>query len=635
MITNDVLLPIYLLILGSLLSLILRESKALDIALIISSVASVVMVLLALQVLILDPTIPRVTTELQFLLGTSNLLRTFTLSLDGLSAFFVLTLGVVGLASSIYGIAYIKRYLGVESLKFYSLIYTLFLLSMYLVLVSSDMVLFIISWELMSITAFFLISFERTSEVARRAALKYLLMSYSGSGLIIISLLMLYLLSSSTSFTSLKGLTLDDITQYSLMLLLTIGFGIKAALVPMHNWLPDAHPEAPSNVSALLSGFMIKTAVYGILRFAISLVGLNYYVLGLVLASLGILSVIYGTSMSIVQIDSKKLMAFSSIGQIGYIFLGIGGGLVIYPNPLGIIAMSAALLHILNHAVSKGLLFLTAGSIIYRVNSRDLNVLGGLARYMPATFTSSLIASLSISGIPPLGGFISKWLIILSLLLSTNTLLVIYASLAIFASALTTSAFIKYLSRAFLSHPNINSLNHVKEVPTSMVLAQLLLASLCVLLGIFFYIPLNIIISRAINNIVLFDLNSVTGLVMNMVNILTYIALLLIMITSSLVIVTYVLRYKVRVVPLWTFGTKDLLPSRLGLDSNSYYTEFERTYSFSYVLRLYIYEFLINPITSMFMRFVKAYDKVDTYLYIMLIVISTFLTILITLIVVA
>jgi len=634
MITSDVLLPIYLLIIGFILSLILRDSKALDSALFISSVASVTMILLAIQTLTSDPTIPKITTELQILLGTSNLLKTFTLSLDGLSAFFILTLGIVGLASSIYGTAYIKRYLGVESLRFYSLTYILFLLSMYLVLVSNDIVLFIISWELMTITAFFLIAFERTSEVARRAALKYLLMSYSGSGLIIMSLLILYLLSGSTSFTSLKGLNLDVTTQYLLMLLFTVGFGIKAALVPMHNWLPDAHPEAPSNVSALLSGFMIKTAVYGILRFTISLVCLNYYVLGLVLASLGVLSVVYGTSMSIIQTDSKKLMAFSSIGQIGYIFLGIGGGLVLYPNPLGIIAMSAALLHVLNHAVSKGLLFLTAGSIIYRVNSRDLNILGGLARYMPMTFTSSLIASLSISGIPPLGGFISKWLIILSLLISTNTLLVIYASLAIFASVLTTSAFIKYLSRAFLSNPNISSLSHVKEVPTSMVLAQLLLASLCVLLGVLFYIPLNIITSRTISNLVVFDLNSVSILIMNIVNILTYIALLLITITSSLVIVIYTLRYKVRTVPLWTFGTKDLLPSKLGLDGNSYYTEFERTYSFSYVLRHYVYEFLINPVTSMFMRFVKAYDKVDTYLYVMLIVITTFLTVLIALVVV-
>jgi hydrogenase-4 component B len=599
-VSSDVLLPVYLLIVGFLLSLILKESKALDSALITSSLACVTMILLALHTLTSDPTV-RITTELPILLGTSDLLRTFTLSLDELSAFFILVLGVVGLASSIYGIAYVKRYLGVESLKFYSLVYTLFLLSMYLVLVSSDLVLFIISWELMTITAFFLISFEKESEVARRAALKYLLMSYSGSGLIIMSLLVLYLLSGSTSFTSLKGLTLDPTTQYLLMLLLTLGFGIKAALVPMHNWLPDAHPEAPSNVSALLSGFMIKTAVYG-------------------------------TSMALLQIDSKKLMAYSSVGQIGYVFLGVGGGLALYPNPLSIIALSAGLFHVLNHAVLKGLLFLTAGSVIYRVGSRDLNILGGLARHMPTTFVSGLIASLSISGIPPLNGFVSKWLIIISLLLSNNSILTVYASLAIFASALTLSTFMKYLSRTYLSSPNTR-LSNVRDVPLPMMTAQLFLAILCILLGVLPYIPLKLIL-RVTTTITSINLSLVDGLMTDIFNIMTYFALLLIAIAVSLVTTVYVLKSKTKLVQLWTFGTRDLLPVRLGLNATSYYTEFEHTYSFSYRFRTYTYRFIIDPLTSKFMSFVKAYDSVDTYLYIMLLVITAFLTALITLVVV-
>ena len=627
MITSDVPLPIYLLIIGLIFALILRNSKALDPALFISSVASVTMILLAIQTLTSDLTIPKITTELQILLGTSNLLKTFTLSLDELSAFFILTLGIVGLASSIYGIAYIKRYLGVESLSFYSLAYTLFLLSMYLVLVSNDVVLFIISWELMAITAFFLIAFERTSEVARRAALKYLLMSYSGSGLIIMSLLILYLLSGSTSFTSLKGLNLDVTTQYLLMLLFTVGFGIKAALVPMHNWLPDAHPEAPSNVSALLSGFMIKTAVYGILRFTVSLLRLNYYVLGFVLASLGIISAIYGTSMALLQTDSKKLMAYHSVGQIGYIFLGIGGGLMLYPNTLGIIAVSAGLFHVLNHAVFKSLLFLTAGSVIYRVGSRDLNILGGLARYMPITFISGSIASLSISGIPPLNGFASKWLIILSLLLSNHPILVIYASLAIFVSALTASSFVKYLSRTYLSNP-IKSLSNIRDVPLPMIIAQLFLSFLCVLLGVFFYVPLNLTL-RTVSNIFIADLTSVNILITKVFNILTFLMLLLVMIIISLVVSIYTLRRRARVVPLWTFGTRDSLPTKLGLSATSYYTEFEHTYSFSYKFRLYVYRFIIDPLTSKFMKFVRTYDSVDTYLYVMLVVVDIFLTVLV------
>lgn len=566
---------------------------------------------------------------LRLLAGSSQILPGFfSVGVDGLSAFFIMTLGILILASSTYGISYLKRYAHTESLRLYSFLYPLFLLSMYLVIISSDVILFIISWELMSITAFFLISYEKVSEVARRAALKYILMSYSGSSLLIIALMLASFIGGSTNFTALKGLVLEPTVHYLIMILLVAGFGIKAALVPMHSWLPDAHPEAPSNISALLSGFMIKTAVYGVIRFAVILLSLNYYVLGLVLASLGAASTIYGTLMALTQTDSKRLMAYSSVAQIGYIFLGIGGGLTLYPNYLGFIAFSAGLLHTLNHAISKGLLFLTAGSLIYGTNSRNLNLLGGLAKAMPITYATGLVGSLAISGMPPLNGFISKWLILIPLLISGNSVLALYAAVAVFASALTTAAFTKYLARAYLSSPKDVPLSSVREAPPPMTLAMILLASLCVALGVFYYIPLNMTFS-VVSSIAAYDVSYVGVITSDIIPALYVFSVLISGILVSVLVTAYLMRrHKLRLTPLWTFGTKDLLPRKLGLNAHSYYTEFENTYNFVYVLRDHIHRSVINPLRRWFVTLASSYDAVDTYLPTALVTITILLLLL-------
>ncbi len=625
---NEALLPIYLLLLSCFISPIFGSVTSLYITSSLSTIASALMIYVSATFLTSGGLNIWLQPLVRFSQPFSGILN---LGIDMLSAFFILVLGIISLASTIYGISYIKRYSGFDSLRSYSTSYPLFLLSMYLVLISNDVILFIISWELMSVAAFFLISFERANEVARRAALKYILMSYLGSGLLIMALILTYVISGSTSFAALRSLSLEPITQYSIITLLLIGFGIKAALVPMHSWLPDAHPEAPSNISALLSGFMIKTAVYGIVRFSILLLSLNYYVLGLILASLGLMSAAYGNLMALIQTDSKRLMAYSSIAQIGYIFLGIGGGLTLHPNYLGFIALTAGLFHTLNHAIFKGLLFLTAGSLIYRTGSRDLNVLGGLAKVMPVTYASGLIGSLAISGIPPLNGFVSKWLIILSLLISGHPILILYAAIAIFVSALTLASFFKYISRAFISNPSNITLGEVREVPLPMVLAEILLASLCLLLGIFFYIPFNVIAS-VVNNVVTYDVSRANIIMSEVISALQIFALIVIGILISSLITTYLIRKRrVKLTSLWTFGTKELLPERLGLYAHSYYTEFEDTYSLSYELRYLIYRLIIDPLTKYFMRLVKTYDIVDTYLYTALVTVSIFLAVVVAL----
>ncbi|MEM2576145.1 MAG: proton-conducting transporter membrane subunit [Sulfolobales archaeon] len=625
---NSLLTPLYILLIGCFLAPIFKRTASLYISSISSFFACVLMVYISLNFMMFNDLSKL--TNIQLLIGNYPLVGgLFNLVMDGLSAYFILILGILGLASSIYGISYIKRYSAFEGLRFYSFLYPLFLMSMYLILISDSIILFIISWELMCIVAFFLIAFEKTNEMARRAALKYLLMSYSGSGLLIIALIIVFFASGAADFTSLSNTALETLTRYSIMFLFVIGFGIKAALVPMHNWLPDAHPEAPSNISALLSGCMIKMAVYGLVRFTMYSLSFDYYVLGLSLASLGILSATYGTFMALIEPDSKKLMAYHSVAQIGYIFLGIGGGLALYPNYLSIIAISAGLFHTLNHAVFKGLLFLTAGSLIYTAKTRDLNVLGGLAKKMPLTFTSGLIASLAISGIPPLNGFVSKWLIILSLFISGQPILTIYSALATFVSALTAASFAKYLSRAFLSSPNNPSLNNVKEVPLPMSISEIFLASLCIILGVFYFQPLNMLIVRVVDNALVFDLSMVNALISELSKILQVFALILLMLLFSLFIGIYLLMRGVKQTPIWTFGTKDLLPKRLGLNATFYYTQFEHTYSFCYWMRSLTYKLFITPITKYFTLSVRIYNNIDTYLPQALAMTTIFLVVLI------
>jgi len=633
-IINESLISILIILLAaSFVSPLMRGAKSLTTSSLLTSAASILMILLSLEALLKDLTL---TAELAIPAFLNLGVTSYSLILDPLSAIFTLILGLIGFTASIYGLSYIRRYLGVGNLTLYSFIYPAFILSMYLLLTTYDVIAFIIFWELMTITAFFLISFEREKEVARRAALKYLIMSYSGSGLIIVSLMALVVLCGSTSYLDLSKLKFNDALQYTLITFLTIGFGIKSALVPMHSWLPDAHPEAPSNVSALLSGVMIKMAVYGLIRFAIQLLSLNHYVLGLILASLGIASALFGSIMALIQIDSKKLMAYSSVGQIGYVFLAIGGGLTLYPDPLSIIAISAGILHVVNHAIFKGLLFLTAGSIIYRTGSRDLNKLGGLARYMPITTSSGLIASLAISGMPPLNGFVSKWLIIISLLISGNSILTVYAAIAIFVSALTAGYFMKYLSRAFLANPGPSIKGEdIMEVPLPMAISEAILAALCVLLGVYFQALLMPIL-RVFNTILSVDSETVIDLLLsNAFKLLQSFAIILMIMAASSTIALCLLRIsRIRITPVWTFGSRDLIPQRLSLDSSSYYTEFTHTYSFGYELRYYLYKFIIDPLTNAFMRFVSYYNNIDTYLYFTLVILSIFITALIVIAVV-
>ena len=470
------LAPIIILLLSVVISVIMRikDNLAYIPSSVLSAIASVLMILNAFYV---------------FANGKqSTSILGIELCMDKLSAFYVLIVGIVGLGASIYSIGYMKRFIGEYSLSWFGICYSLFLLSMYMVPLATDFITFLVFWELMTLFSALLVAYESRRPEAYRAALKYFAMMMVGAGFIIAAFAIIYNELHTLNFSLFQPsrIVLPPLLKHVVFAFLAIGFGFKAGLAPLHSWLPDAHPEAPSNVSALLSGVMIKMAFYGFMRF-LFLLEIDFW-WGVILALWGAFSAVVGTYLSIAQDDSKKLLAYSSVAQVGYIAIALGAAISLltsqYTRILGSIALTAALVHIFSHAVSKGSLFLVAGSILYRTGTRNLNAIGGLARYMPLTFTASLIAGLALSGVPPLSGFVSKWMIYASALGSRISLIVFAAALAMFASVLTAAAIAKLITSAFLIEKP-PSLGEISESPQSMTIGMLILSVMCIAIGIY------------------------------------------------------------------------------------------------------------------------------------------------------
>ncbi len=434
-------------------------------------------------------------------------LRVLTFRITPLSAFFTLVISLVALASSIYGAGYVRRFYGREYLGHYALNYGLFILVMILTVSSWNLIAFLIFWELMTLTSQYLVSFEKGKASAVWAGFKYFCVTKLGADALIVSVVMLAIATKgfTATFTDLLKfmnalITTNPLVGNLVLAMFMIGLMIKAAIVPFHNWLPDAHPEAPSNVSALLSGCMIKVPIYFMILTLNPLPPTWRFVWGYVVATLGTVTLVVGTLYALEQTDSKRLLAYHSIGQVGYIVMALGASLVlpylgIKYVALAIVAYVASLYHLLNHAVFKSLLFLTAGSVIYRTGSRDLNKLGGLGKFMPVTAATALIASLSIAGVPPFNGFVSKWLIYVSTM-CVKTPLAIFGALALFISAVTTTSFIKYFTTLFGREGRVVKVV-TEEVPLPMCFSQIWLATLCVALGVLPLLALYTILPTA------------------------------------------------------------------------------------------------------------------------------------------
>jgi formate hydrogenlyase subunit 3/multisubunit Na+/H+ antiporter MnhD subunit len=368
---------------------------------------------------------------------------------------------------------------------------------------------FTLAWQIMTIASFLLIRFEYRNADNVFAAHKYLILMELAWGFIVVAGALLgHGFGGSLHDLALRSTALGPGPFAAALALLLLGFGLKAGVFPLGQlWLPDAHSVAPSPISALLSGVMLKTGVFGLIRVFFFLVPaadrrFDGAFWGGLLAAVGVLTLFIGTLQSVKQSDAKRLLAYSSIGQIGYIVLGLGLALLAaqagdpFVQKLAAVAFLGALLHVLNHVVFKGLLFLTSGSLLYATGTKDLNALGGLIRWMPVSAAAAGIAALSISGMPPTSGFASKWTIISSALLSGNAsaLLVLCGIVALFTSAVTLACYVKFFGMAFTGAAADRPVKTgVREVPASMLVPKLILAAVCLAQGFFPFLFIGLI----------------------------------------------------------------------------------------------------------------------------------------------
>ncbi len=423
----------------------------------------------------------------------SGLGASFLLKVDALSAIFLLVIAVVSWAAGLFSVQYMQHYK--ESLARYYPLFLLFILGMFGVVVVRDLFFFIVFWEFMTLTSYGLVVYEWGDKKNVNAGFKYFLMTHIGTAGIIIAANVLYHYSQSFDLDALRpvmGLLASDnpALLHTVLLLFFLGFATKAGVFPFGDWLPDAHPAAPSPVSAILSGVMIKIGIYGLLRVFWGMLPVFSYshTWGTVMAVFGTVSLFIGTMAALYQNDTKRMLAFSSVGQIGYVLLALGVSLIFatISPALAALALAAALFHILGHAASKSLLFLSAGSLQYRTGQRQLDLLGGLGKYMKWTAASALVAGMGLAGFPLMNGFASKWLIYQSTLNAGGSMsfVLVCGLLAIFTSLLTLAVVIKYFGLSFLGQRLERNQNVNQDVPRSMITAQALLAASAVLLGL-------------------------------------------------------------------------------------------------------------------------------------------------------
>ena len=438
------------------------------------------------------------------------------IALDGLSAIFVLLVALISVLAALYSIDYMTHYPEYGLHRYYPH-FLLFVAGTYGIVALTDLMAgFFLCWQLMTLPSFALVRFEWKRIASVQAAWRYLFAMEAACALIMLGAgVLAHGPVTTASGESLMRFDFDAISHgfpallrgggalpaIGLVLLL-LGFGIKAGVWPFGQWwLPAAHPAAPSPVSALLSGVLIKTGIYGLMRTFVWLIppdaAASYpsELWGAVLAVLGTVTLFIGTTQALAQDESKRLLAYSSIGQIGYILLALGTCLVLLQAPgavaLAGLAFAAALYHTINHGICKSLLFLSAGSLLAATDTQDLNRMGGLMRYLPLTGAATLVGSLAVAGVPLLNGFVSKWSLFVAAILGSKvaSYLAVCAAIAMLTSVITLALFLKYFGTSFLSRVSTDVADRaarglIHESSRSMLAPQLILAGCCVVLGL-------------------------------------------------------------------------------------------------------------------------------------------------------
>ena len=416
-------------------------------------------------------------------------LFSFSFQIDGLSAFFLASIHTVSLLAVIYSFHYLSD--GQKALRsaVSYLFFALLIASMALVVTATNLITFMFSWEIMSLASFFLVIYDHESVENRQAGYLYFVFSHVGAMFILVAFGIFY--GNTGSFMFASGSTMSDAAKLTILILAFVGFGSKAGVFPFHVWLPHAHPAAPSHISAVMSGVMIKTGIYGIVRLYASL-GLHTPLFGEIVLAAGMISGILGVVYALGQHDIKRLLAYHSVENIGIILIGIGMLGVSFGNPImAVLGFSGGLLHVLNHSIFKSLLFMGAGVVIQKTGTRTIDMLGGLLKHMKITGITFLVGSLAISGLPPFNGFVSEFFIYLggfrgAALDRTAFVMSIMAivSLAIIGG-LALACFTKVVGVVFQGEPRHSDAVAMDEKGPTMLLPMLVLAGLCLIIGVF------------------------------------------------------------------------------------------------------------------------------------------------------
>jgi Formate hydrogenlyase subunit 3/Multisubunit Na+/H+ antiporter, MnhD subunit len=438
-------------------------------------------------------------------LNTTIKYITYSFYVDRLSLFFIGIVAFNGAINSIYTLDYIEEE-NYDKKILMTMLKNIFILSMILVLLSANVFTFLLFWEVMSILSFFLVLWDFKKEENYKASLIYIVMTHIGTAFILLSFVGFYINTNSLSFDHWQNLSLNTFWTTWIFLFSVLGFGMKAGIIGLHNWLPKAHPVAPSFVSALMSGLMIKMPVYMFIRYWFYFIKQYPASFGLLILTIGTITMLFGILNASVQNRLKAMLAYSSIENIGIIYVGIGLAMVFKSlniEYLYALALGASLFHILNHSLFKSLLFMSAGSLMARAHTQEIAKLGGAIKYAPKLGTITLVGMLSLVALPPFNGFISEWLLYQSLLLSLKVkgyYLWIASPLSASFLALTGGiamlSAVKYFGLTFLGNPR-KDIKHKEDIKTMGLISMGILALSCLLVGV-----LPVFVLDVINNLI-------------------------------------------------------------------------------------------------------------------------------------
>lgn len=417
-----------------------------------------------------------------------------SLHIDSLSSWFILIINLTCVNGAFYGIGYMKQYdEQKENLTLHWILFFLFQSSMLWVCMVQNGLLFLIVWELMSISSFMLVIFEHQNKRILQAGMNYLVQMHIGVLFLASAFIWIYFAEGSFEFSAINHYFSHHLNLW-LFLLFFIGFGIKAGFIPLHSWLPQAHPAAPSHISGVMSGVIVKLGIYGILRI-VFLLKQDYIIIGEIMLTLSVLTGLFGILNAAVHRDFKKMLAYCTIENIGIIGIGIGLGLLGMGNGnklLIILGFTGALLHTLNHSLFKSLLFFTAGSVYQQTHTRDMEKLGGLINPMPQTATLFLLGGMAIGGLPPFNGFVSEFILYAAILVGIKSIGITYITLMIYSLAglaliggISMLTFTKSFGTIFLGNPRTPLHHQPQEVTLGMRLPQYFILFIMLSIGLF------------------------------------------------------------------------------------------------------------------------------------------------------